>query len=72
MQEEAEREDADEEHKKNCSFKLQVLLQQRIDLSQALNELFENIRSGNSIIKTYKQMKMYNDPKLNPILRKAK
>ncbi len=72
MREEVEREDAEEEHQKSCSFKLEVLLQQRIDLSQALNDLFENIRSGKAIIKTYKQMKMYNDPNLNPVLRKLK
>ncbi len=71
MREEAEREDADKEHQKKCSFKLKVLQQQRIDLSQAVNDLFRNIRKGKSIIKTYKQMKMYNDPNLNPVLRKS-
>ena len=71
MQEEAERTDADAEHREKCSFKLKVLLQQREDLSLALNQLFSNIKTGKSVIKTYKQMKMYNDPGLNPFLRKS-
>ncbi len=69
MREEAEREDADKKHKDKCSFKLNVLLQQREDLSLAINQLFDNLKSGKAIIKTYKQMKMYNDPNLNPVLR---
>jgi hypothetical protein len=72
MREEAERKDADEEHRNKCSFKLNVLLQQKEDLSLAIDQLFSNIKSGKSIIKTYKQMKMYNDPSLNPVLRKSK
>lgn len=71
MREEAERKDADSDHRQKCSHKLNVLLQQREDLSLALNQLFDNIKSGKAIIKTYKQMKMYNDPSLNPILRKS-
>lgn len=71
MQEESERIDADAEHREKCSFKLKVLLQQREDLSLALNQLFSNIKTGKSVIKTYKQMKMYNDPGLNPFLRKS-
>ncbi len=69
MKEEAERQDAEEEHLKKCSFKLKILLQQRRDLSLAINRLFDNIKNGYAIIKTYKQMKMYNDPNLNPVLR---
>ena len=69
MREEAERKDANEKHKEKCTFKLNVLLQQREDLSLAINQLFENIKSGKAVIKTYKQMKMYNDPSLNPVLR---
>jgi hypothetical protein len=72
MREEAERADATEEHRNQCSFKLNVLLTQREDLSLAIDQLFSNIKSGKSIIKTYKQMKMYNDPNLNPVLRKSK
>ena len=69
MREEAEREDAESDHKEKCSFKLSILLQQKKDLTTAINQLFENITNGNAVIKTYKQMKMYNDPNLNPILR---
>ena len=72
MREETLRADADKNHIDKCAFKLKLLEQQRIDLSQAINDLFENIKSGRSIIKTYKQMKMYNDPNLNPVLRKVK
>ncbi len=71
MREETEREDATEEHRAKSAFKLKVLLQQREDLSLAINQLFENIKSGKSVIKTYKQMKMYNDPSTNSFLRKS-
>jgi hypothetical protein len=72
MREEAERADADEAHREKCSFKLKVLLQQREDLSLAIDQLFDMLQKGKAIIKTYKQMKMYNDPNLNPVLRKSK
>lgn len=72
MREEAERNDAEESHREKCSFKLKVLLQQREDLSLAINQLFEMLKSGKAVIKTYKQMKMYNDPNLNPVLRKSR
>ncbi len=71
MKEEAEREDASIEHRDKCSFRLNVLLQQREDLSTAIDQLFGMLNEGKAIIKTYKQMKMYNDPNLNPVLRKA-
>jgi hypothetical protein len=71
MREETHRKDADQSHIQKCSFKLNVLLKQRIDLTLALEQLFDNIQTGKAIIKTYKQMKMYNDPNLNPILRKS-
>jgi len=69
---EASRLDATEGHKNNCSLKLAVLIQQRDDLSTAIDELLNEISSGNKYMKTYKQMKMYNDEELNPILRKNK
>ncbi len=72
MRQEAERADADEAHREKCSFKLQVLLQQREDLSLAIDQLFDMLKSGKAVIKTYKQMKMYNDPNLNPVLRKSR
>ena len=69
---EASRNDASNEHKTKCSLKLKVLIQQREDLSQAINELLSEISEGKKYMKTYKQMKMYNDDELNPVLRKNK
>lgn len=68
MQQEVDRPEASEEHKEACRKKLDTLLEQRVDLSTAIEELFEDIESGNKYMKVYKQMKMYNDPELNPIL----
>lgn len=70
MEEEVNRPDASAEHKATCQEKLNVLLEQKKDLSQALNQLLEDIKKGNKYMKVYKQMKMYNDEELNPILRK--
>ncbi len=70
MQKEVERTDASEEHKNACQKKLAVLLEQREDLSSAINQLFSDIEAGRRYMKVYKQMKMYNDPSLNPILYK--
>ena len=69
---EASRNDASNDHKAKCSLKLKVLIQQREDLSQAINELLSEISEGKKYMKTYKQMKMYNDDELNPVLRKNK
>lgn len=66
------REDATETHKENCLKKLNVLLEQRKDLSTAIDDLLEDIASGNKYMKVYKQMKMYNDDELNPVLRANK
>ena len=71
MQQETERTDATAEHIAKCCEKLQVLLQQREDLSLALDQLLDDIAAGRKYMKLYKQMKMYNDEELNPILRKA-
>lgn len=65
---EAKREDVDEAHRAACQKKLDVLLQQQVDLSRAIEELIEDIEAGRKYMKTYKQMKMYNDPALNPVL----
>jgi len=69
MDEEANREDASQEHQMKCKAKLDVLLEQRVDLSLAINQLLEDIASGRKYMKVYKQMKMYNDDELNPVLR---
>lgn len=69
MNEEANRSDASQEHKMKCQAKLDVLLEQRVDLSTAINQLLEDIANGEKYMKVYKQMKMYNDDELNPVLR---
>lgn len=65
---EANRSDAKPEHKAECQKKLDVLLEQRKDLSLAIDQLLADIEAGNKYMKVYKQMKMYNDPALNPVL----
>ena len=70
MEEEATRTDASEEHRQKCQNKLNVLLEQKKDLCAAIDQLLEDIESGKKYMKVYKQMKMYNDNELNPILRK--
>lgn len=72
MREESLRESASEEHKKACQEKLNILLEQRIDLSTAIDDLLEDIECGDKYMKVYKQMKMYNDDELNPMLRAKK
>ena len=72
MQEEVNRTDASPEHIKKCSEKLSVLLEQRKDLSTAIDQLLKDIEAGNKYMKVYKQMKMYNDDELNPVLRGQK
>lgn len=68
MQQEVDRKDSDANHHEQVSKKLDILLAQREDLSTAIEELLEDIEAGNKYMKVYKQMKMYNDPTLNPVL----
>ena len=68
MEQETLRTDASETHIISCQEKLNVLLEQRKDLSQSIDELMTAIASGDKYMKVYKQMKMYNDPSLNPVL----
>lgn len=68
MKEEAERPTASTEHREQCQTKLNILLSQRDDLSNSINELLADIEAGKKFMKVYKQMKMYNDPSLNPVL----
>ncbi|KSA12799.1 DUF4254 domain-containing protein [Maribacter dokdonensis] len=69
MKVEATRSDAALAHREKCQAKLEVLLEQKSDLSQAIDQLLADIESGIKYMKVYKQMKMYNDEELNPILR---
>lgn len=70
MKEQTERKDASPEHIAKCQNKLNVLLEQRVDLSTAIEELLEDIETGRKYMKVYLQMKMYNDADTNPVLYK--
>ncbi len=72
MQEEVDRIDASKAHIEACSNKLTVLKEQRRDLSTAIDQLLDDIAAGKKYMKVYKQMKMYNDDELNPVLRGQK
>ncbi len=58
-----------EEIKQKCLDKLAILMTQRQDLGTAIDELLIDIAEGRKYMKVYKQMKMYNDPELNPMLK---
>lgn len=68
MRQEAERTDASPEHKAKCAAKLNVLLEQKKDLSDAIATLLDDIAAGRKYMKVYRQMKMYNDADTNPVL----
>ncbi|WP_109301990.1 DUF4254 domain-containing protein [Aquimarina sp. AU474] len=72
MHQETIREEASVDHKTTCEAKLNVLLEQRVDLSTAIDTLLNDIENGDKYMKVYKQMKMYNDDELNPVLRGEK
>lgn len=72
MNEEATREDASAEHRAKCNEKLNVLLEQKKDLFTAIDDLLTDIENGDKYMKVYKQMKMYNDEELNPVLYQNK
>lgn len=71
MQSEVCRADAQKDHRERCSQKLRVLHVQRETLSASINQLFLDIANGQRSMRLYKQMKMYNDATLNPVLYKA-
>jgi len=68
MREQTERTDADAHHIAKCRAKLAVLLEQREDLTAAIDQLLDDIAAGRKYMKVYMQMKMYNDPSTNPVL----
>ncbi len=72
MHQETVREEASDNHKETCRKKLNVLLEQQVDLSTAIDTLLNDIERGDKYMKVYKQMKMYNDDELNPVLRGEK
>jgi hypothetical protein len=70
MNEETLREDASEEHKTKCAEKVALLDEQISDLSNCLESIFSKLQLGDIRFKVYRQLKMYNDPSLNPELYK--
>ncbi len=72
MNEEATRAEATEEHRAKCQEKLNILLEQKKDLTTAIDDLLNDISNGDKYMKVYKQMKMYNDEELNPVLYQNK
>ena len=68
MDEEIQRLDVTDEHRKKCSGKLSVLQDQRNDLKKSLEKLLADLSNGKKRLKVYQQMKMYNDENLNPVL----
>lgn len=72
MEQETKRSDVPADHLEACGRKLDVLRQQQTDLSAAIDTLLEDIAAGRKYMKVYKQMKMYNDPALNPVLYASK
>jgi hypothetical protein len=72
MKEQTERKDASAEHIEKCKAKLDVLMEQRADMQLAFDQLMEDIKSGDRKMKVYRQMKMYNDASLNPMLYQKK
>ncbi len=72
MRQETTRDGVSDSHKDACNKKLDVLLEQEKDLTSAMEVLLEELATGKKYMKVYKQMKMYNDDSLNPILYKDK
>ena len=72
MNEEATREEATAEHRAKCQEKLNILLDQKNDMFISISQLVEDIENGDKFMKVYKQMKMYNDADLNPVLYQNK
>jgi hypothetical protein len=71
MREQTMRDDATADHRQRCQQKLDVLLEQQVDLSMAIDQLLDDIAQGRKYMKVYRQMKMYNDPSTNPVLYKS-
>ncbi|CAM3563970.1 DUF4254 domain-containing protein [Flavobacterium gelidilacus] len=72
MNEEATRTEASAEHRAKCQEKLNVLLDQKSDMFSSIDQLIVDYENGDKFMKVYKQMKMYNDDELNPVLYQNK
>ena len=68
MRIEADRKDLEEHLQTKNGVKLETLIIQRSDLSLAIDQLLNDLAQGKRQMKVYRQMKMYNDPELNPVL----
>lgn len=68
MREQVERSDVSKEQHDKCAAKLAVLNEQLGDMTTSIGQLLEDYAAGTRIMKVYRQMKMYNDPNLNPVL----
>lgn len=68
FQEQVDRPSASDEHRRKAQQKLAILLEQEQDLTRCFDELLDDIQNGDRYMKVYRQMKMYNDPTLNPVL----
>ncbi len=68
MQEQVNRQDVSDEQHRKCADKLAVLNEQLQDMTTSITELLDDYQAGRRIMKVYRQMKMYNDPSLNPVL----
>ena len=62
MQEQVDREDADEAHRSACRNRVSILTEQRDDLIAELSALAADVLAGRKTLKVYRQFKMYNDP----------
>ena len=65
---EVARTDVSSEQHERCVAKYNTLLEQKADLTQAIDDLLQELAEGRKKMKLYRQMKMYNDPQLNPVL----
>ena len=68
MQEQVDRTDVSAEQHDKCVKKMAVLKEQLGDMTTAISQLLADYEAGTRIMKVYRQMKMYNDPTLNPVL----
>jgi hypothetical protein len=72
MREQTMRKDVSSEHLAKCEAKLAILIEQKTDMQMAFDQLMEDILFGERKMKVYRQMKMYNDATLNPMLYQKK
>ena len=68
MQEQVDRADVSAEQHEKCVAKMAVLKEQLADMTTSISQLLADYEAGVRIMKVYRQMKMYNDPNLNPVL----